>query len=177
MTEVEALQLSLTRAVIRSWRAQDATALVRHANNHSVWRNLRDRFPHPYTADDAERWIRTATAAVPQTHFAIAIGNEAIGGVGLDLKTDVSRRSAEIGLWLGETYWGRGIGTEAVRAMTDFAFSTFDVCRVYAEVFEWNPASFRMLEKAGYAFEGRLRKSVTKNGQTIDSMLYAIVRK
>jgi RimJ/RimL family protein N-acetyltransferase len=149
---------------------------VRHANNRRVWRNLRDRFPHPYTAADGERWIRTATEAVPQTHFAIAIGDEAIGGIGMDLKTDVSRRSAEIGLWLGEAYWGRGIGTEAVRAMTDFAFSTFDVCRVYAEVFEWNPASIRMLEKAGYAFEGRLRKSVTKDNQTIDSILYAIVR-
>jgi len=74
----------------------------------------------------------------------------------------------EIGIWLGEAYWGHGLGTEAVRAMTDFAFANFDVCRVYAGVFEWNPASMRMLEKAGYALEGCLRKSVTKDGQTMD---------
>ena len=92
MTEIEALELSLPRAVIRSWQPQDTPSLVRHANNHSVWRNLRDRFPHPYTAADAERWIRTATEAVPQTRFAIAIGNEAIGGIGLDLNTQCTRR-------------------------------------------------------------------------------------
>jgi RimJ/RimL family protein N-acetyltransferase len=137
---------------------------------------LRDRFPHPYTAADAERWIRQATQATPETHFAIAVAEEAVGGVGLDLKTDVHRRSAELGFWLGEAFWGRGIATEVARAMTDFAFSNFDLCRVYAEVFEWNPASVRVLEKVGYSFEGRLRKSVTKDGQTIDQMVYAIIR-
>ena len=162
--------------MIRSWRPEDIPSLVRHANNRRVWRNLKDRFPHPYTVSDAEHWIRHATRAMPQTHFAIAIGGEAIGGVGLDLQTDVFRLSAEIGIWLGEVYWGRGIGTGAVRAVTEFAFANFGVCRVYAGVFEWNPASMRMLEKAGYSLEGRLRKSVTKDGQTIDQMLYAIVR-
>ncbi|MGD0266719.1 MAG: GNAT family protein [Candidatus Methylomirabilota bacterium] len=168
--------LALTHGVVRSWRSDDVASLVRHANNRRVWRNLRDRFPHPYAVSDAEQWIRHATTAMPQTHFAIAIGGEAVGGVGLDLQTDVFRRSAEIGIWLGESYWGRGIGTEAVRALTDFAFATFGVCRVYAGVFEWNPASMRMLEKAGYSCEGRLRKSVTKDAQTIDQVLYAIVR-
>jgi RimJ/RimL family protein N-acetyltransferase len=137
---------------------------------------LRDRFPHPYTASDGDRWIRQATQMVPQTHFAIAIGDQAVGGIGLDLQVDVFRRSAEIGIWLGEAHWGRGIATEAVRALTNFAFTNLDVCRVYAGVFEWNPASMRVLEKAGYSVEGRLRKSVTKDGQTIDRMLYAIVR-
>jgi RimJ/RimL family protein N-acetyltransferase len=170
------LELFLTQGVIRNWRPEDIPSLVRHANNRRVWRNLRDRFPHPYTASDAEGWIRQATEVTPQTHFAIAIGEEAIGGVGLDLQTDVFHRSAEIGIWLGEAYWGRGIGTEVIRAMTDFAFGNFDLCRVYARAFKWNPASMRMLEKAGYSFEGRLRKSVTKDGQTIDQMLYAVVR-
>jgi RimJ/RimL family protein N-acetyltransferase len=170
------VELVLTQGVIRSWRPDDVASLVRHANNRRVWRNLRDRFPHPYTVSDAEQWIRQATRATPQTHFAIAIGGEAAGGIGLDLQTDVFRRSAEIGIWLGEAYWGRGIGTEVIRALTDFAFASFDLCRVYAGVFEWNPASMRMLEKAGYSLEGRLRKSVTKDGQTIDQMLYAVVR-
>ncbi len=170
------MELRLTHCSIRSWRASDAGALVRHANNRRVWRNLRDRFPHPYTASDAERWIRRATGATPETHFAIAVTEEAVGGVGLDLKTDVYRRSAELGFWIGEAYWGRGIATEVARAMTDFAFSSFDLCRVYAEVFEWNPASMRVLEKVGYSFEGRLRKSVTKDGHTIDQLMYAIIR-
>lgn len=170
------MELVLTQAVIRCWRPQDIPSLVRHANNRRVWRNLKDRFPHPYTASDADHWIRQASGATPQTHFAVAIGGETIGGTGLDLQTDVFRRSAEIGIWLGEAYWGHGIATEAVRAMADFAFANFDICRIYAGVFEGNPASIRVLEKAGYSFEGRLRKSVTKDGQTIDQILYAIVR-
>jgi RimJ/RimL family protein N-acetyltransferase len=170
------VELILTQAVIRSWRWDDISSLVRHANNRRVWRNLQDRFPHPYTTTDAEHWIRQATGTPPETHFAIAIGDEAVGGIGLDLQNDVFRRSAEIGIWLGEPFWGRGIATEAVRALTDLAFTQFDLCRVFAGVFEWNPASMRLLEKAGYSLEARLRKSVTKDGQTIDQMLYAIVR-
>jgi RimJ/RimL family protein N-acetyltransferase len=170
------VELILTQAVIRSWRPEDIPSLVRHANNRRVWRNLKDRFPHPYTTTDAEYWIRQATGTSPQTHFAIAIGGEAVGGIGLDLQGDVFRRSAEIGIWLGETYWGRGIATEAVRTLTEYAFTHFDLCRIFAGAFEWNPVSARVLEKAGYIFEGRLRKSVTKDGQTIDQMLYAILR-
>ncbi|MBI3003618.1 MAG: GNAT family N-acetyltransferase [candidate division NC10 bacterium] len=170
------MELVLTRCTIRSWRPEDTAALVRYANNRGVWRNLRDRFPHPYTVRDAETWIRHASGAVPETHFAIVVGEEAVGAIGLELQTDVFRRSAEIGFWLAEPFWGRGITTEAVRAMTDFAFATFDLCRVFAGVFEWNPASMRVLEKAGYTREGRLRKSVTKDGQTMDQMLYAVVR-
>jgi RimJ/RimL family protein N-acetyltransferase len=170
------MELILNQAVIRGWRWDDIPSLVRHANNRRVWRNLKDRFPHPYTTTDAEHWIRQATGATPETHFAIGIGGEAVGGIGLDLQGDVFRRSAEIGIWLGEAYWGRGIATEAVRALTEYAFSHFDVCRIFAGAFEWNPASARVLEKAGYAFEGRLRQSVTKDGQTIDQMLYATVR-
>ncbi len=161
---------------IRSWRSEDVPALVRYANNRKIWLNLRDRFPHPYTAADAERWIRFAVQAEPETHFAIAVGEDAVGGIGLDLKRDVYRRSAEIGYWLGEPFWGRGITTAAVRAITEYAFVQFDVCRVYASIFEWNPASMRVLEKAGYVCEGRLRKSVTKDSHTIDELIYAVVR-
>jgi len=170
------VELILTQAVIRSWRWEDIPSLVQHANNRRVWRNLKDRFPHPYTVADAERWIRQAAGATPETHFAIAIGGEAVGGIGFDLQGDVFRRSAEIGIWLGEAVWGHGIATEAVRALTEYGFTHFDLCRIFAGVFEWNPASMRLLEKAGYSFEGCLRKSVTKDGQTIDQMLYAIVR-
>ena len=100
----------------------------------------------------------------------------AVGGIGLDLRSDIFRRSAEIGYWLGEPFWGRGLTTEAVRAVTDYAFETFDLRRIDAGVFEWNRASMRVLEKAGYTCEARLRKSITKEGQTIDQLIYARVR-
>ena len=167
------LDLGVAGAVVRPWRRGDEAALVRHANNRKVWINLRDRFPHPYTPADAEQWIAFVTAQDPQTNFAIAVVDEPVGGVGLDLKTDVERRSAEVGIWLGEAWWGKGIGTAAAKAMTAWAFATFDVCRLYCSVFAWNGASMRILEKAGWACEAQLRKAATKDGKTIDVYLYA----
>jgi RimJ/RimL family protein N-acetyltransferase len=161
---------------IRSWQAQDRRALVKYANNRNIWINLRDAFPHPYTELDAQAWIQQTTQQVPETQFAIASDQEAIGAIGFLLQEDVYRRSAEIGYWLGEPFWGRGITTRAVCALTEYAFTHFDLVRLYATVFEWNPASARVLEKAGYAYEGRLRKSVTKDGKTIDQLLFATVR-
>jgi len=170
------MELRLNRSLLRPWKPGDEESLVRHANSRAIWRNLRDAFPHPYTLADATRWIEIANPAKPITNFAIVVDGEAVGAIGLVLKNDVFRRSAEIGYWLGEEYWGRGIVTEAVRAVTDYAFTTFDLCRVFAGVFEWNPASMRVLEKAGYEFESRMKKSVTKDGETIDELIYAIIR-
>lgn len=161
---------------MRSWEWRDRNSLVRHANNKNVWINLRDRFPHPYTLADARYWLDSVVGTKPETNFAIVVDDEAVGGVGYTIQPDVGHRSAEIGYWLGEEFWGRGIASEALVVVTEHAFSTYDLCRLYAHVFEWNPASARVLEKAGYAFEGRLRKSVTKNGQTIDQLMYAAIR-
>ena len=170
------MELTLSRSLLREWLPGDEESLARNANNLRVWRNLRDAFPHPYTLADAERWIQIANPTKPVTNFAIVVDGSAVGAIGLVLKEDVFRRSAEIGYWLGEEYWRRGIVTEAVCAVTDYAFATFDVCRVYAGVFEWNRASMRVLEKAGYELECRLKKNVTKDGQTIDEYIYAVVR-
>lgn len=170
------MKLKLNTCTVRSWEWRDRDTLVRHANNRNVWINLRDRFPHPYTASDARYWIENAVGHKPETNFAIDVAGEAAGGIGFDLQTDVGRRSAEIGYWLGEEFWGRGIATEALIVVTEYAFSNYDVCRLYAHVFAWNPASARVLEKAGYEYEGRLRKSVTKDGQTIDQLMYAMIR-
>lgn len=170
------MELKLTKSILREWRAGDEQSLVRHADNRKVWRNLRDLFPHPYTLADARHWIQIANPKAPITNFAIVVDNSAVGAIGLVIKDDVFRRSAEIGYWIGEEYWGRGIVTEAVRAVTDYAFATFDLCRIYAGVFEWNPGSMRVLERAGYEFESRLRKSVTKDGQTIDELIYVVLR-
>ncbi len=169
--------MKLSRCTLRPWRRGDEASLVAHANNRHVSRNLKDRFPFPYTPAAADEWIALATGAQgPPRNFAITVDGAAVGGIGLELGADVFRRSAEIGYWLGEPYWGRGIATEALRAVTDYAFATFDLCRLEAGVFEWNAASARVLEKAGYALEGRHRKSVTKDGQTIDRLVYALLR-
>jgi len=170
------VEIPLSRSTLRAWRRGDESSLVRYANNRNVWQNLRDRFPHPYTTDDADEWIRTAGVDSPLANFAIVVAGEAVGGTGLTLGTDVFRRSAEVGYWLGEPFWGRGIVTEVLRAITDYAFDSFDICRLEAGVFEWNPASMRVLEKAGYVCEGRARLGVTKDGRTGDRVLYALVR-
>ena len=170
------MYVELTVASVRSWKWSDVEAIVRHANNRNVWINLRDRFPYPYTASDARRWLESVVGFQPETNFAIAVGDEAVGGIGFSIQYDVAHRSAEIGYWLGEEVWGRGIATDALLAVTDYAFANFDLCRLYANVFAWNPASARVLEKAGYSFEGRLKRSVTKDGQTIDQLIYAIIR-
>lgn len=166
------MEIRLESCTIRSWRKGDVDSIVRMANNRAVARNLRDRFPYPYGKKDAKAWIRTARAARPETVFALEVDGEAVGGIGLHPQQDVHRRAMEVGYWLGEPYWGRGIVTAAVRAMTRYAFETFDVARVYAYVYEWNPASARVLEKAGYRLEGRLRKAVTKEGTTMDMLVY-----
>lgn len=170
------MELKLATCTVRSWERRDRDAIVRHANNRNVSINLRDRFPYPYTVNDARTWLDMVVGIKPETSFAIAVAGEAIGGIGFTLQSDVGRRSAEIGYWLGEEFWGRGITTDALKAVTNYAFANFDVCRLFAHVFEWNGASARVLEKAGYTFEGRLRKSVTKNGQTIDQLMYAVIR-
>jgi len=165
-------ELTLTHCSVREWRPTDADSLVLHANNIKVWRNLHDAFPLPYARADAVTWIQQTSP----THFAIAVDGVAVGGIGLHPGTDVHRRTAAIGYWLGESFWGRGIATEAVRAVTKYAFASFDFIRLEAHVFEWNLASARVLEKAGYTREARLRKRVTKEGRTVDSFLYALIR-
>jgi ribosomal-protein-alanine N-acetyltransferase len=170
------VELKLSRCVLRPWRAGDEASLVRYANNRNVSRNLRDRFPYPYTAADADEWIKLAVAQTRPTSFAIVVEGEAVGGIGIELGTDIFRRSAEIGYWLGEPFWGRGIATEALRAVTEYAFERFDICRLHAGVFDWNPASARVLEKAGYTLEGRARLGVVKDGRLGDRLLYALVR-
>ncbi len=170
------MRIELSQAVLRPWRQDDAASLVQQANNRRVAHNLRDAFPHPYTAEDATNWVAIANVAEPLRHFAIAVDGAAVGGIGLVIKDDVHRRSAEVGYWLGEAYWGRGIATEALRAISDYAFATFDLIRLFAGVFDWNPASARVLEKAGFEFEARHRRAITKGDRTGDELLYVLLR-
>ena len=169
------MRLDCGNAVVRPWQDGDRASLLRYANNRKVWRNLKDRFPHPYTGQDAEAWLALARREPDRTGWAIELDGVAAGGIGLVPLTDVHARCAHIGYWLGEPFWGRGVMTAVVRAVTDYALTQRGLLRLEAPVFAWNPASMRVLEKCGYAREGVLKKSVFKDGEVIDSVLYAKV--
>ncbi|HEY6330738.1 MAG TPA: GNAT family protein [Blastocatellia bacterium] len=163
--------------VLRRWNIDDKQALIRNANNRNVSRNLRDLFPYPYTDRDAERWLAHADAdrGVPWL-YAIEVDGEAAGGISLETKADVECHSAELGYWLGEPFWGRGVTTAAVRAITGHAFLESEIYRIFAYVFARNTASMRVLEKAGYQREGVLRRGIVKDGVLMDLVMYAMTR-
>ena len=171
------MQFDLESCGVRSFRESDAAELARHADNRKVWLQLRDRFPHPYSIDDARRFIAFASGANPETAFAVTVDDLPIGSVGVVLGEDVERCSAEVGYWLGESYWGRGIATRVLVGFTRYAFSVYELERLFAVPFAANTASCRVLEKAGYRLEGRMRRSAVKDGVVQDQALYAIVRK
>lgn len=161
---------------IRPWRRADAADLARYANNRTIWINLRDGFPHPYTLQHAHAFLDGVSQQHPVTVCAIATRQETIGGIGITPGQDVHRLTAELGYWLAEPYWGRGWMTETVIAFTDDAFARLGLVRIYAEPYAWNAPSCRVLEKAGFLLEARLRASAVKDGQIIDQLLYAKVR-
>jgi [ribosomal protein S5]-alanine N-acetyltransferase len=163
-------------AIVRPWRTSDAAALVRHGNNINVAKQLRDRFPHPYTPADARAFLDWAgSGQADPGNLAIEVAGEAVGGVGFSVGIDIERFSAEVGYWVGETCWGRGIATEALTLMTAHLFDRLNLLRVYALPFAENRASARVLEKAGYVCEGRLRAACVKDGAVRDQLLYACV--
>lgn len=170
------MRIELPLAVLRPYEDADLDALVRQADNPKVAEHLRDIFPHPYTREAGRQWLAHCRTENPVTSFAITADDAVIGGIGITLKDDVYRRSAEIGYWLGLDYWGHGIATQAVRALSDWAFATFDLCRLWAGVFEPNRASARVLEKAGFVFEGRHRQAIFKQGRILDELIYAKIR-
>lgn len=166
------------RFILRPFRRGDEAALARYINNRNIYRNTL-RIPYPYRMRDAHAWVRQNAAAArarakTEINFAIEIGGEAAGGIGLH-KIE-PRHKAELGYWLAEPYWGRGIMTEAVRQVVRFGFSQMRLVRICAKVFPWNRPSMRVLEKAGFKHEGILRKGARKGKRFIDEHVYAIVR-
>ncbi|SDL64020.1 Protein N-acetyltransferase, RimJ/RimL family [Catalinimonas alkaloidigena] len=160
--------------VLRPFTMQDVPAVAKYANNKAIADNLRDVFPHPYSEQDAEEFIRYMTIqSEPMTHFAIDIDGEAVGTIGIFLKSDVYRKNAEIGYWLAEPFWGKGIITEVIKLIVAYAFATFDLVRIYAEPFATNVGSIRALEKAGFVREALLRQAAIKNDVLLDSTIYA----
>lgn len=161
---------------LRRLRADDATNIAKQANNPRVAAHLRDRFPHPYSLEDAMRFLEYVNTTEAECVAAIAVHDEVIGAIGVLFRTDVERCSAELGYWIGERFWGRGRATAAVRHFTSWAMPRFGLTRVYAEIFDDNPASARVLEKAGFERIGLLRKAAVKHGVHHDYILYDLVR-
>jgi len=167
--------LECEKCVVREWAQSDKDALVRFANNRNVWRNLTHKFPHPYTAADADWWL-TFVAQMPEpTHWAVEVDGLCVGGIGVTRGDGTFVKSGLFGYWLAEPYWGRGIMSTAVKPVSRHVMSHFGLARLEAPVFAWNPASMRVLEKSGFVREGVLRASVFKDGRLIDSVLYALV--
>jgi RimJ/RimL family protein N-acetyltransferase len=167
----------LVEFILRDWQMQDASSIAKYADNRKIWRNLRDGFPHPYRIQDAEIFIERVNQASPRTVFAIATESEAIGSIGLVLGEDVHRFTAEMGYWLAEPFWGKGIMTQAVRFLAQWAFRELQLHRIYAAPYATNPASHRVLEKAGFIREGILRSSAFKDGRILDQFLYSRIAK
>jgi RimJ/RimL family protein N-acetyltransferase len=161
----------------RTFRSTDVAALVKHASNRNIWLNVRDRFPHPYTPEVAEEWIAFNHAHLgAPLNFAVEHRGHLVGCVGIDPFEDERRLTAEVGYWIGEPFWGLGLATSAARFVTSYAFATFPFERLQASVYDWNPASARVLEKAGFALESRQRRAVVKEDRVGDVLLYALLR-
>ena len=170
------MRIELGSCAVRDWRLDDREPLARLADNPRIAANLRDAFPSPYALADADRFLAMATGRDPRAHWAIEVDGAAAGGIGIMPHTDVERLTAEIGYWLGEPYWGRGVVTAALRAVTEHALAAFGLTRIFAVPFATNAASHRVLEKAGYVLEGVMRRSAIKHGEIVDQRLYAYVR-
>jgi RimJ/RimL family protein N-acetyltransferase len=162
--------------ILRPWHISDLDSLVQYANNANIARFMTDSFAHPYTEESGRNFIAFATKDDPVRMFAIDIEGRAGGGIGLHPQADIQRRNAELGYWLGEPFWGKGIMPEAIRQITAWGFETLDIDRIFARVFGTNTASQKALEKAGFVLEARLEKTLFKNGEQLDELLYAVRR-
>ena len=164
--------------IIREWRIEDKYNLAKMLNNKNILDNLRDGLPYPYTVKDAEEFIAAMLSAdkTKTFSFAITIDNEVIGSIGVFRCDNIHAQTAEMGYYIGEPYWGKGLGTSAVKQTCRYIFENTDIIRIFAEPFAYNAASCRVLEKAGFQLEGILRSNAIKNGKVLDMKMYALVK-
>lgn len=161
---------------LRPWKTEDLDRLVVYANNFNIAKNMTDAFPHPYGRENGEAFLKMTASFSPQQIFAIEADGELCGSIGVFPQTDIMRKNAELGYWLAEPFWGRGIVAKAIPQMVDYAFRTFNIERIFARPFGTNTASQRVLEKAGFRLEARFEKTIFKNGEYQDELVYAIRR-
>jgi [ribosomal protein S5]-alanine N-acetyltransferase len=163
--------------ILRPWTAEDAVNLVRNANNPKIARNLRDGFPYPYTLSDANSWIERIMTNKKDLVYTIDVNGEACGGIGLHAMQDIYRFNAEVGFWLAEKHWGKGIVSEALNLLVNYGFQYYHWIRIYAGVFSTNEASMRVFEKNGFTKEAIHRKAVKKEGVFLDEIIYSKLKK
>ena len=163
---------------IRKWNLSDAADLAASLTNKKVQDNLRDGLPYPYTAQDGVDFISAVLSADTDETFAFAItaDERVVGSIGVFRQSNIHRQTAEMGYYIAEGYWGKGIMTEAVKQTCEFVFGNSDIIRIYAEPFAYNTASCRVLEKAGFQYEGTLRSNAVKNGKIIDMKMYSLLK-
>ena len=164
--------------VLRKWRASDAKDLAAALNNEKILNNLRDGLPFPYAEQDAADYISAMLASDANDTFAYAItvNDRAIGSIGAFRQSNIHRQTAELGYYLAEEYWGRGIMTDAIRQLCGIVFETTEILRIFAEPFSYNTGSRRVLEKAGFCYEGTMKSNAVKNGKVLDMTLYSLTR-
>lgn len=163
---------------IRKWKLSDAADLAAALSNKKVQDNLRDGLPYPYTEQDGRDYISAMLSAGEEETFAFAItvDGKVIGSIGVFRQGNIHRRTAELGYYIAEEYWGKGIMTEAVKQICEYVFDKSDIIRIYAEPFAYNIASCRVLEKAGFLCEGTLRNNAVKNGKIVDMKMYSLLK-
>lgn len=159
---------------LRPWHINDVSDLTSLANNPNIARYMADVFPHPYTIENGKTFIAFATSNPNSKIFAIVVNGKPAGSIGLHLQTDILRKNAEIGYWLGEPYWNKGIITKAIPQMIDYGFKNMDIVRIFARIFGNNIASQKVVEKCGFKLEGKYEKTLFKNDQFLDEFIYAI---
>jgi RimJ/RimL family protein N-acetyltransferase len=162
---------------LRPLTPADAGSMASYANNYNIWRNVRDYFPHPYKPEDAVGFILFNEGVAPPTNLAIDYEGACVGVIGFIPQEDVYSKTADFGYWLGEPFWGRGIMTTAARRMVDYIFTHFEVVRIHAGIFEWNRASMRVLEKAGFKMDCVFEQAIYKDGQLINEHRYSLLKK
>jgi RimJ/RimL family protein N-acetyltransferase len=161
---------------IREITESDILSIVKYANNKNISNNLRDAFPFPYTFKDADNWLALLNENIPSRTFGIANDDELIGAIGIEPCRDVNRFCGELGYWLGEPFWEKGITTLAVQKFTNYVFENYNLTKIFAYVFSSNFASSRVLMKAGFKLEGCMRGQIAKNGLVLDQLVYGILK-
>jgi ribosomal-protein-alanine N-acetyltransferase len=162
---------------LRPWQLADLESLVKHANNVNIARFMMDQFPHPYAEENGRAFIDWANSHQPARLFAIEVEGTAVGGIGVHPLTDISRKNAELGYWLSEKFWGKGIMSQAIRQMISYSFQNFEIQRLFARPFGTNLASQKILEKNGFVLEASIKNGFYKNGEFVDELIYAVRRK
>ncbi len=157
---------------IRPWKPEDAGILAAICNNKNIWLHVRDSFPYPYTIADAIQWIGFNLSKKPIENFAITYRGQLVGSIGVIFKEDIYRKTIEIGYFVGEAYWGKGIASQAVGILLQHIQENFDVVRIFAKVFEHNIASMKVLERNGFQLESIRKKAVVKNNVVMDDWVW-----